>query len=74
MKAVIALLVLGSGVSSASAMSPGDDSTPDASDIKSISKVPFRGVVNEGFRNCGAGVNELPANDLGVCEVSNPPR
>lgn len=39
-----------SGVSSASALSAGDDSAPEASENKSGSK-GFRGVVKEGLRN-----------------------
>lgn len=69
-------MVLGSsGVSSPSAMSPGDESTAEASDKKSRSNVPFRGVVKEGFRKAGAGVEDAPANELWLAGfgVSNPP-
>jgi hypothetical protein len=43
-----------SGVSSASALSAGDDSAPEVSENRSASN-GLRGVVNEGFRN-GAAV------------------
>lgn len=42
-----------SGVSSASALSAGEDSAPDASEKSSGSK-GLRGVVKDGFRNSGA--------------------
>ena len=44
-----------SGVSTSASTPPGVDSAPDASENRSGSK-GFRGVVNDGFRNCGAGV------------------
>jgi hypothetical protein len=43
-------------VSSRSALSAGDDSAPDASENRSGSN-GFRGVVNDGLRNCGAVVD-----------------
>jgi hypothetical protein len=50
------LILCISGVSSRSAVSAGDDSAPDASENRSGSN-GFRGVVNDGLRNCGAGVD-----------------
>ena len=62
-KAVTTLEDLGSGVSSASALSAGDDSAPETSENKSWSN-GFRGVVNEGFRNGGATVEVVFIKEL----------
>lgn len=73
-KIAIALVAFGrSGVSSPSAMSPGDESIPEASEKRSGSKFPLRGVVKEGFRNCGAGFDVLARNELVVGGGLNPP-
>jgi hypothetical protein len=60
-------------VSSASALSAGDDSAPDVSERRSGSKA-LRGVVKEGLRNGGAGVDDAATKELFACEDSNPPR
>lgn len=71
-KAVIAFEVFGSsGVSSASALSAGDDSAPDVSEKRSGSKA-LRGVVKEGLRNGGAGVDDAATKGAFGCENSNP--
>jgi hypothetical protein len=73
LNAVIVIVFLGSsGVSSASAFSAGDDSAPEVSEKRSGSKA-FRGVVNEGFRNGGAGVDDVEIKELFGCKESNPP-
>jgi hypothetical protein len=54
-----------SGVSSASALSAGEDSAPDASEKRSGSK-GLRGVVNDGLRNSGALLLFAVANIEGV--------
>ena len=70
---IIAFEVLGSsGVSSASALSAGDDSAPDVSENKSGSKA-LRGVVKEGLRNGAAGVEDVAVKVLLGCEDSIPP-
>jgi hypothetical protein len=61
----------GSGVSSASALSAGDDSAPDTSEKSSWSK-GFRGVVKDGLRNCGAGADDAAMKELEVWLDSNP--
>lgn len=71
-KAVMVLLeVLGiSGVSSASAVSPGEDSIPEASEY--ISELyGLQGVVNAGFRNAGAGVEFCARKELVGLAESN---
>jgi len=70
-KAVMALEDLGSGVSSASALSAGEDSAPETSEKRSWSK-GLRGVVKDGFRNGGAGVEEAVMKELWGRD-SNPP-
>ena len=71
-KAVIVWLLLGlSGVSSASALSAGDDSAPETSENSSWSN-GFRGVVKDGLRKGGAGVEEDAAKELIGREDSNP--
>ena len=73
MNAAIALEVLGrSGVSSASALSAGDDSAPEVSENTSGSKA-FRGVVNEGLRKGCAGADEVSTKEPFACADSNPP-
>ena len=65
---MVRILGCGSGVSSASALSAGDDSAPDVSDSSSISRRLGRGVLNEGLRNgvpCGLGCD---AKELVDCE------
>jgi hypothetical protein len=62
--AIAVLILYISGVSSASALSAGDDSAPDASENKSGSN-DFRGVVNDGLRNCGAGVELAFPKEIG---------
>jgi len=60
---LLVLVVRGkSGVSSPSALSAGEESTPDASEKGSGSK-GLRGVVNEGFRKGGAGLEEAVMKD-----------
>lgn len=59
-------------MSSASALSAGDDSAPDVSEKRSRSKA-LRGVVKEGLRNGGAGVDDVAMKELFGCEDSNPP-
>jgi len=66
LKAVMVELVLGfSGVSSASALSAGDDSAPEVSEKRSASN-GRRGVVKEGLRKAGAGVAAEPNADDSV--------
>ena len=60
-------------MSSASALSAGDDSAPDTSENRSWSN-GFRGVVKEGLRNAGAGVDEAVINEFEDCDDSNPPK
>lgn len=62
----MAICLGGSGVSSASAVSPGEESIPDVSEKSSWSKA-LRGVVKEGLRNCGAGWDEAEMKEL--CEL-----
>jgi hypothetical protein len=62
----MALEDLGSGVSSASALSAGEDSAPDTSENISWSK-GLRGVVNEGFRNGGAAGADAFIKELWEC-------
>ncbi len=59
-------------MSSASALSAGDDSAPDTSEKRSWSK-GFRGVVNEGLRKGGAGVEDAPPKGFVDFVDSNPP-
>jgi hypothetical protein len=74
LNAVIAFEGLGnSGVSSASALSAGDDSAPDVSENSSESKA-LRGVVKEGLRNCGAAVDDAATKELFGGTESNPPK
>lgn len=54
-----------SGVSSASALSAGDDSAPEVSEKSSESKA-LRGVVKEGLRKAGAGVDAEAKLDVCV--------
>jgi len=54
---MVVLAFCASGVSSASALSAGEDSAPDASEKRSGSN-GFRGVVKEGLRNGVAGVED----------------
>ncbi len=61
-----------SGVSSASALSAGEDSAPETSDKNSWSN-DFRGVVKEGLRNCGAGVDDAAVKELFGGGDSKPP-
>ena len=69
----MAFVFLGSsGVSSASALSAGDDSAPDVSEKRSGSKA-FRGVVKDGLRNWGAGVDDDAMKEPFGCGDSNPP-
>lgn len=70
-KVIVWPAVGNSGVSSASALSAGEDSTPDISERRSWSK-GFRGVVNDGLRKAGAGVEDAPMKEL-VGLDSNPP-
>lgn len=58
-------------MSSASAFSAGDDSAPETSEKSSWSN-GFRGVVKEGLRNCGAGVDDAATKELEGCSDSNP--
>ena len=44
-------------MSSASALSPGEDSAPETSENRSLSN-GFRGVVKDGLRKAGADVDE----------------
>ena len=59
-------------MSSASALSAGEDSAPDTSEKRSWSK-GFRGVVNEGLRKAGAGVDDAPMKEFVGFGDSNPP-
>jgi hypothetical protein len=57
------LILFNSGVSSKSAVSAGDDSAPDASE-KMFGSNGFRGVVNNGLRNWGEGVELVFVKEL----------
>jgi hypothetical protein len=70
-KAVMAFEVCGSGVSSASALSAGEDSAPETSE-KRLSSKGLRGVVNEGLRKGGAAVEDEEVKECRGCE-SKPP-
>lgn len=59
-------------MSSASTLSAGEDSAPDASEKSSWSK-GFRGVLKEGLRNGAAVVDDAPMKELTGLGDSNPP-
>lgn len=58
-------------MSSASALSAGDESAPDVSENRSGSKA-LRGVVKDGLRNGEAGTDDAAVNEDFICEDSNP--